>query len=128
MNPSIQQLGRSAHITLLSLLFVSIAFVTFLGIKKGIQETTDAEVINTNVIPIKTTDTLKIKMLGNLKYDEPLRSGGDDIKYNDKDEKVLFSRDIKISILQSQEDQPQLTVVKESEGYSMDGRGKTHYL
>ena len=120
MNPSIQQLNQRAHIILISLLIVSIVFTSFLGIKKGVEETTDAEVTDVNAIPIKVTDTLKIKMLGNLKYDEPLRSGGDDIKYNDNDEKVLFSRDIKISILPSQEDQPQLAVVKQSEGFSMD--------
>ena len=120
MNPSIQQLNRSAHITLLSLLLVSIAFTTFLGIKKGIEDTTDAEVTDIKRIPIKTSDTLKVKMLGNLKYDEPLKFGHEDIKYNDEDEKILFSRDVKISILKSQADQPQLSIVKESNGYSMD--------
>ena len=120
MNPSIQQLNRSAHITLLSLLVVSIAFTTFLGIKRGLQETTDAEVTRINKIPIKKTDTLKIKMIGNLKYDEPLQYGGEKIKYNDEDEKILFSRDIKINILRSQDKQAQLSIVRESEGYSMD--------
>ena len=120
MNPTIQQLNRSAHITLLSLLLVSIAFTTFLGIKRGIQETNDAEVTDINTIPIKSTDTLKIKMLGNLKYDEPLQFSGEKIKYNDQNEKILFSRDVKISILKSQGDQAQLSIVKESEGYSMD--------
>jgi len=120
MNPYVQQLSRSAHITLLSLLFVSIAFTTFLGVKKGIQENTDAKVANILSLPINANDTLSITMPKNLKYDEPLQFAGEKIKYNDKDEKILFSSDVKLSILKSQDAQPQLSIVRESEGYSMD--------
>lgn len=42
------------------------------------------------------------------------------IKYNEQEEKVLFGRDVWLKIISSQEDRPQLAIVKKSGGYSMD--------
>ena len=120
MNPFIKQLTTTAHVTLLSLLFVSIAFTTFLGIKKAVQEETEAEVTQIDDINIKPTDTLQVNMTTDPKYDEELKRGGNMIKYNEQDEKVLFGRDVWLKIIRSQEERPQIAIVKKSGGFSMD--------
>lgn len=119
MNPFIRQLSKTAHITMLSLFVVSIAFSTFLGVRKGIEENTEAEVTEISKINIKPNDTLKVKMLANLKYEEHLRRGGEKLIYDDQD-KILFSRDIGLKIIKSQDEEPLMSVVKKSEGYSME--------
>lgn len=103
-------------LTLLVLWFVAIAYISFLGIRKGISSNSTGEVVELKQLPLKQTDTLSIKMMPNFNYSESVfRSSSNLIKYNPAtNEDILVGTSIYIAIQPTTDSVPQIRLSKQS--------------
>ena len=104
----------------LALWFIAIAYVSFLGIRKGIASNITSEVVVLQDLQASIKDTLSIQMIPNLNYTEQIyRSSTNQIKYNpEKGEDILVGTSIYIAIQPSNDTIPKLRISKKSSGKS----------
>lgn len=116
---NLKSIGKIAKFTLLGLWLLSIVSLIIISIKEASYFSLENSVTQTEVLPISITDTLSIKMVANdfdkYKYNM-YRSNGFDVKYNNEDEKVIFSRNINLKIRSTTDSVVSLQIVKEASG------------
>lgn len=118
INNSLKLFRLKTVVSLLILWFVAIAYVSFLGIKKGISSSSKGEIVELKELPMQTTDTLSIKMIPNLSFAENMyRSSSNQIKYDSSTgEDILVGTSIYIGIQPTTDSLPKIRVNKKSSG------------
>ncbi|GGE39861.1 PspC domain-containing protein [Psychroflexus planctonicus] len=105
-------------VILLALWFLAIAYVSFLGIKKGISSNSIGEIVEIQELPMQTSDTLSIKMIPNLTFAESIyRSSSNQIKYDSStEEDILVGTSIYFAVQPTTDSIPKIRVSKKSTG------------
>jgi hypothetical protein len=71
------------------------------------------------VLNITANDTLKIKMYGNDSYKKSIsRNGGFKLVYNEEDEKIIFSSDVRLIVRSTKDSLASIQIEKNAEGSS----------
>lgn len=117
---NLKSIGTTAKIALLSIWIVSIIGLTIIGIKQATEQAFDGESIEEILLPVKKGDTLRIAMKANSQYDhEVRREGGVEIKYNENEEKVIYSNDIRLIVRSTKDSLGNMIIEKTAEGKNL---------
>lgn len=116
---NLKSIGTPAKIVLAVLWFLSIIGILIFGVRMTTEKAYDNSVISERTLNIKTGDTLTLYMNANKLYDnEVYRNSGFEIKYNDNEDKVIYSNDIKLIVKSTRDSIAKLSVEKLAEGNS----------
>lgn len=116
---NLKSIGTPAKITLFVIWLVSIIALAVIGIRQAVEQGYDGEVIIEKNLPIFSNDTLKIAMVANKNYEYKVRrSGNFEIKYNDANEKLIYSNDIRLIVRSTSDSIAKIVIEKKAEGKS----------
>lgn len=119
---NLKSIGNIAKFTLLGLWLVGIAGLIVIGVRQASEHAFDASVVNREQLYITANDTLMLKMTDNDNYfkSHSHRAYRDRNAFrlitNDNDEKVIFSRDIRLIVRSTKDSLASISIEKNSEG------------
>ncbi|NND62439.1 MAG: hypothetical protein HKN48_04535, partial [Flavobacteriaceae bacterium] len=114
---NLKSIGTPAKIVLFVLWLGSIIGLGILGIRQATETAFDGEYINEYTLPVRTGDTLNIKMVSNDKYEyDARRRGRLDIKYDENDEKLIYSTDVRLIVRSTTDSIGRIVIEKRAEG------------
>jgi phage shock protein PspC (stress-responsive transcriptional regulator) len=116
---NLKSIGWPAKISLFVVWVFSIVGIGILGLRAATEQAYSGEHIVENAIQIRTGDTLQLKMNNDNPYEYYTRRSGDfKIAFNDNDEKVLYSNDIRLIVRSTTDSVGRIHVEKKAEGSS----------
>ncbi|WP_159023857.1 PspC domain-containing protein [Formosa sp. L2A11] len=114
---NLKSIGKIAKFTLLGVWLISIIAAFTFGAKLTSDHALESIITKKATLTYNTTDTLRIKMVMNSKFDRiNHRSNDFKIAYNENDQKVIVSRDIKLVIRSTKDSIASIHIEKESKG------------
>lgn len=118
---NLKPLGKVTNFTLLGLWIASIILLSVFAAKEAAEFAREGSVSSKTEINISSSDTLRVKMVGNDTYANYLYRDSDfDIIYNEYDDKKLFSSNVRL-IIRSTKDSLALISIERS------ARGRTYH-
>ena len=118
---TLKRLSLTAKLTLLGLWLVSLIAIAVLGVRQGMATAVDGETLITEVLPVKSTDTLTVKMKTQNKYSaEKYHNQSWKIRTDDNGNKVIYNRDVNLSVQKSDLPEAKLIVKKNAQGSSFN--------
>jgi len=116
---NLKSIGTTAKIVLFVLWILAIIGLGILGIQQATEQAYDGDFITENIIPIRSGDTLRLAMKADNQYSYDVnRQGGLKIEYNENDEKVIYSNDIRLIVRHTKDSVGKLILKKKAEGNS----------
>lgn len=116
---NLKSIGTTAKIVLFVLWITSVIGLGILGIRQATEQAYDGDFITENALPIRSGDTLKIAMYADTQYNHKVnRRNGIKVLYNENNEKVMYSNDIRLIIRHTNENEGKIVVEKKAEGNS----------
>jgi len=113
----LRSIGTPAKLVLLGLWILALVGATVIGIQQATHRAFDGEQVISETLPISANDTLYLGMQSDSNYSSSIyRSTDFKIKYNDNDEKVLYSSDVRLIVKATKDSLAKLEVVKSAEG------------
>jgi phage shock protein PspC (stress-responsive transcriptional regulator) len=113
----LRSIGTPAKLVLLGLWILALVGATVIGIQQATHRAFDGEQVVSETLPISANDTLYLGMQSDSNYSSSIyRSTDFKIKYNDNDEKVLYSSDVRLIVKATKDSLAKLEVVKSAEG------------
>jgi len=114
---NVKSLGRVANFTLFGLWLAAIVTLTIFAAKEVTEFAREASVTEKNEINIATNDTLYVKMVGNDMYSNYLYRDYDfDITYNENDEKVIYSSNVRLIFRSTKESLASVSIERNARG------------
>lgn len=114
---NLKSIGKLSHITLIGLWILSIIILTTLGIKKELEVSFDAEVVDVATLNVPQYDTLTVKMNPNLLYAEDLmKNSSQKIVKDETETSRLYSTNVNVNFRTSTDDDVKVRVTKKSFG------------
>lgn len=118
--PNMKSLGNVFHYTFLALWIISIALIIALSIKQATQFAFEGKMVKKEVLQLNPTDTLQIK----FKYNENFANDIYDydshrLVQDSTNTEMIFSSDVRIKIMKTDEKQAYIQIVKEADGESL---------
>ena len=116
---NLRSIGTPAKIILLLVWIASLIGLSIFGIKLANEQAYDGNVITETTLPIRNADTLRLAMHADTKYSyEVNRHGGIKFKYDENDQKVLYSNDIRLIVRSTTDSVAKLIIERKAEGNS----------
>ncbi|UBZ06082.1 PspC domain-containing protein [Salegentibacter mishustinae] len=113
----LRSIGTPAKLVLLGLWILALVGATVIGIQQATHRAFDGEQVVSETLPLSANDTLYLGMQSDSNYSSSIyRSTDFKIKYNDNDEKVLYSSDVRLIVKATKDSLAKLEVVKSAEG------------
>ena len=126
LSPSIKSIGNIAKYTLLALWLIAIGILISIGIKQATEFAVSGRIIKKETIALKENDTLYIKFKHNDYYAKNINEHNDFmITQDSSNANVIYSNQVRISILKTDEKLPYLQIEKEAKGKSLSEARKT---
>jgi len=117
---NLRSIGTPAKIALITLWIVSIIGLAILGIRQATEQAFNGDSIVESTIPVKSGDTLRLGMVANSQYEYRVeRSGGVEIKYNENDEKIIYSNDVRLIVRSAKDSIGKIVIEKTAEGKNL---------
>lgn len=119
MVTNLKSIGRTAKIVLLLLWVASLIGLGILGLRLATEKAYDGQKVEQSALLIKSGDTLNISMVANNAYDrEVFRNSEMKIKYDDKEQKILYSTNVNLHIRSTRDSIGRIEIEKKAEGNS----------
>jgi phage shock protein PspC (stress-responsive transcriptional regulator) len=116
---NLKSIGNIAKFTLLGVWLMAIISLIVIGVKQASEHAFDASVTEKVTLNVTANDTLKIKMYGNDNYKKHIsRNGGFKLVYNEEDEKIIFSSDVRLIVRSTKDSLASIHIEKNAEGSS----------
>ncbi len=116
---NLKSIGWPAKIILFVFWIFSIIGLGILGLRAATEQAYSGEQISENMIPIRTGDTLQLKMNSNNRYEYyTRRNGAFKIAQNENDEKIIYSNDVRLIVRSTTDSVGKILVEKKAEGSS----------
>ncbi|HIB37207.1 PspC domain-containing protein [Mesonia sp.] len=116
---NLKSIGMPVKLGLLGLWLISIFVIAFLGVRQATERAFEGEVVETQTLPISSTDTLFLTMKGDNFYGNELNRDSDiEIKYDENSDKILYSRDVRLIIKSTRDSIAKIEIKKGAEGKS----------
>lgn len=113
----LRSIGNPAKLVLLGLWIIAFIGGAIIAVQQATHRAFDGEQVVSETLPISANDTLYLGMQSDSNYSSSIyRSTDFKIKYNDKDEKVLYSSDVRLIVKATKDSLAKLEVVKSAEG------------
>ncbi len=114
---NLKSIGTPAKIALFFIWIASVIGLGIFGIKQATETAFDGEFVTESSLAVRSGDTLNIKMISNELYEYDARRRGKlDIKYDENDEKFIYSTDIRLIVRSTQDSLGRVVVQKRAEG------------
>jgi len=115
---NLKSIGNIAKFTLLGLWLASILTLVVFGIREATEHAFDANVKNKQELVLTANDTVFIKMVSNENYHRNIerRHRSFQVVYNDDNEKLIYSSDLKFIVRSTKDSIATISVEKNSEG------------
>ncbi|MEH6408437.1 MAG: PspC domain-containing protein [Leeuwenhoekiella sp.] len=117
---NLKSMSRIAKLSLLGIWLIAFIGILVLGIRQAIAFSVDGEISTTEVLNIQPSDTLKVRMVGAPGRENSFHHSNNwkiDYKNN---QKVIYNQDIRLIVKESQDNRPQIEILKSSQGRSYD--------
>lgn len=122
----IKSLGNSVNYSLLAIWIIGLAAVMFLTVKEISQNAYTGKDIKKELINLKPTDTLNIKFVSNNMYSKDIEEYENfEVIHDDNNNAIIFSNDVSIRILETDEPIAYLQIEKSAEGNNIKNAKKT---
>jgi phage shock protein PspC (stress-responsive transcriptional regulator) len=116
---NLKSIGWPAKIILFIVWIFSIVAIGILGLRAATEQAYSGEQVSENILPVRAGDTLQLKMNSENPYSfYTKRSGNFKIAYNDNDEKLLYSNDVRLIVRSTTDSIGKIHVEKKAEGSS----------
>ncbi|WP_127845336.1 PspC domain-containing protein [Psychroflexus aestuariivivens] len=117
---NLKSIGKTTHISLLALWILAVITVTTFGVKKGLERTYSAEVVEVESLSNLATDTLEVRMNNNLLYSETLiKSSRQKLVVDNNNQEFLYSSNLNIALKPAQDSIIKLRLEKSSSASSV---------
>ena len=114
---NLKSIGTPAKITLLVLWLASIIGLTIFGIRQATETAFNGEVRTESPLAITPGDTINIEMVSNELYEYSARRRGRlDIEYNENNEKIIYSTDVRLIVRSTNDSVGRILVEKRADG------------
>lgn len=114
---NLKSIGKVAKLTLLGLWIISVLSLISVGIIQTVERSNEGSTMQVNELNIAKGDTLFLQMQGNAHYEKDvIRSGGFNLKYNENDEQVIYSNNIRLIVRSTKDSLASLYVNKKAKG------------
>ena len=118
---TLKRLSLTAKLSLLGLWLISLIAIAVLGVRQGMATAVDGEVLITEVIAANPTDTLKVKMVTQNQYGaDKYHNTSWKIRTDENGKKVIYNRDVNLSIQKSDSPEAKLIIKKNAQGSSYE--------
>ncbi|MCX7547241.1 PspC domain-containing protein [Xanthomarina sp. F1114] len=116
---NLKSIGNIAKFSLLGIWLLALISLSVIGIKQASEHAFDASITKKTELNITANDTLKIKMYGNNSYEKHTRRSSEfKLVYNDKDEKIIFSSNVRLIVRSTKDSLAYIQIEKSAEGSS----------
>ncbi|MBA0883907.1 PspC domain-containing protein [Flavobacterium undicola] len=117
--PNTKSIGPIAKYTLLALWIISIALVTFLGIKQASAFAMDGRAVKKETLNIPVKDTLLIKFIHNDYFSKDIHDRSEfKITTDSTNNDIIYSNEVRFRIKKSNENYSYIQIEKEAKGKS----------
>ncbi|MEI7508297.1 MAG: PspC domain-containing protein [Flavobacterium sp.] len=118
---NLKSIGNIAKYTLLAIWIIAVGILISLGINELTQISSEAKDVKKEVINITSNDTLHISFKSNDFYDKDVNKRTDfRLTQDEKNNEVIYSNNVYLKVLHTNEKQPYLQVEKLAVGKSAD--------
>ena len=116
---NLKSIGNVAKYCLLALWIIAVGILSAIGINQVSQISSEGKVIQKQVININPNDTLYIKFKNNDEYSKNVNDRNDGRIVEDNNVEVLYSNDVTIEVMKTDESLPYIQVEKLTSGRSI---------
>ncbi len=114
---NLKSIGTPAKISLLVLWLASIIGLTIFGIRQATETAFNGEVRTESPLAITPGDTINIAMVSNELYEYSARRRGRlDIEYNENNEKIIYSTDVRLIVRSTNDSVGRILIEKRADG------------
>lgn len=114
---NLKTIGLPAKLTLFIVWLAAVIALGVIGLRQATETAYDADFSTEEVLAVRSADTLNIKMVSNELYEyDARRRGGLDIKYNENDERIIYSTDVRLIVRSTTDSLGKIVVRKSAEG------------
>ncbi|MCX7550096.1 PspC domain-containing protein [Xanthomarina sp. F2636L] len=116
---NLKSIGNIAKFSLLGVWLLALISLIVIGVKQASEHAFDASVTEKVSLNITANDTLNLKMYGKDSYKKYInRSGGFKLVYNEDDEKIIFSSDVRLIVRSTKDSLASINIERSAEGSS----------
>ncbi|MCF4101850.1 PspC domain-containing protein [Gillisia sp. M10.2A] len=112
----LKSIGTPAKLVLLGIWLLSVIAGVTLAINQATTRAFDGEVVISEVLPVKSQDTLYLAMQNNPFYTSNIYRRDVQIKYDETDNKIMYSTDVNLVVKSTKDSIAKLEIVKTAEG------------
>lgn len=117
---NLKSVGKTTHISLLALWILAIITITTFGVKKGLERTYSAEVVEVESLGNRVKDTLEVKMNNNLLYSDALiKSSRQKLVVDNNNQEFMYSSNLSIALKPAQDSVIKLRMEKSAHASSV---------
>ncbi len=118
---TLKRISLTAKLSLLGVWLIALITIAVLGVRQGIAQAVEGESVTTEVLNIQTTDTLTVKMKTQNSYGaDKFHNRSWKIRMDAAGNKVIYNRDVELSIQKSDSPEAKLIIKKLAQGSSYD--------
>lgn len=117
--PNLKSVGNTVKYVLLSLWLIAVFLLIYFGVRQATYHMFENQVYAVETLPVQKNDTLFVKMRRSNIYSESIHWNNEfQIKINKNGEKVLFSKNIRITYIPSKDSIAKIEIEKSADGNS----------
>lgn len=118
--PDMKSLGNVVNFTFLALWIISIALIITIAVNRATQHAFEGKVVKKEILQINPSDTLQIKFKFNENYANDIYDYSDySIVEDSANVSLIYSNNVRIKILKSDDKQAYISIVKEADGRTL---------
>lgn len=122
---NLKPMGSTVKIVLIVIWALSIIGLTALGIKQATEKAYDGNYIEEQALTVQASDTLRINMRADNQFSHKLgRSSDLEIKYTKDEQRIIYSKNIRMNIKPTTDPTGKIIIEKTAEGNSYLGAKK----
>jgi len=126
LSTRVKSLGNTVNYSLLAIWIIGLAAVLFLTVKEISQNAYEGKDIKKELINLKPADTLNIKFVSNNLYSKDINNYESfEVIHDDNNNAIIFSNNVSIRILETDEPIAYLQIEKSAEGSSIKNAKQT---
>ena len=112
----LKTIGTTAKLVLLGVWLLSIIGLAIIGIQQATQRAFEGEVVITESLPVTPQDTLYLAMQHDTRYGSGINRGSVTIKYDENDNKIIYSTDVRLVVRSTKDSVGRIEIVKMADG------------
>lgn len=114
---NLKSMSSTLKIFLIVVWALSLIGLTILGIKQATEQAYDGNFIEEQTLAVKTGDTLRLSMRADKQFSYNVgRDSGLELKYDENDQRVIYSNDIALNIKPAQDAVGKIVIDKAAQG------------